>query len=82
MAGGWILILTFCFIETTQELLQIGQTEFGTAKDRERASFIWIIIFFDRHFEYGGNFKLLGWMQNLHQLTWGHKILYADIFKG
>jgi hypothetical protein len=23
-------------------------------------------------------FKLLRWMQNLHQSTWGHKILYTD----
>jgi hypothetical protein len=43
-------------------------------------SFILIIIFFDGDFEYGdgGTFKLLTWMQNLHQSTSGHDILYAD----
>jgi hypothetical protein len=34
-------------------------------------------------FEYGdgGIFKLLRWLQNLHQSTWNHKMLYADIFR-
>jgi hypothetical protein len=43
-------------------------------------SFIWIIIFFNEPFEYGdgGILKLIRWMQNLHQSTWDHKILYAD----
>jgi predicted nucleotidyltransferase len=26
------------------------------------------------------DFKLLRWMQNLHQSTWEHEILYADRF--
>jgi hypothetical protein len=42
--------------------------------------FILILIFFNRPFEYGngGIFELLRWMQNLHQSTWDHKIVYAD----
>jgi hypothetical protein len=47
-------------------------------------SFIWIIVFFDRPFEYGdgGVFKLLRCKQNVHQSTWDHKILYANTFRG
>jgi hypothetical protein len=43
-------------------------------------SFVWIIIFLDRPLEYGdsGIFKLLRWMQNLHQSMWDHEILYAN----
>jgi hypothetical protein len=43
-------------------------------------SFILIINFFTGPFEYGdgGIFKLFRWMQNLHQSTWDHNILYAD----
>jgi hypothetical protein len=43
-------------------------------------SFILIIIFFNGLFEYGdgGIFKLLKWMQNLHQSTWNHEILHSD----
>jgi hypothetical protein len=43
-------------------------------------SFIWIIIFFKGPFEYGdgGIFKPLRWMQNMHQSTWDHEILYGD----
>jgi hypothetical protein len=43
--------------------------------------FISIIIFFNRAFEYdsGEIIKLLRWMQNLHQLTWDHESLYADL---
>jgi hypothetical protein len=39
-------------------------------------SFIWIIVLLNGPFEYGdgGIFKL----QNLHQSTWDHKILYAE----
>jgi hypothetical protein len=46
-------------------------------KDSGHTSFIRIIIFFNRTFEYGdgGIFKLLRWMQNLH-----HVILCADKF--
>jgi hypothetical protein len=45
-----------------------------------RTCFISIIIFFNRPSEYdsGGILKLLRWMQNLHQSTWDHAILYAD----
>jgi hypothetical protein len=44
-------------------------------------SFIGIIIFFNGTSEYGdvGIFKLLTWIQNLHQSTWDHEVLYADI---
>jgi hypothetical protein len=43
-------------------------------------SFIWIVIFFDGAFEYvdGGTFKLTRWLQNVHQSTWDHDILYDD----
>jgi hypothetical protein len=43
-------------------------------------SFIWTIICFKGPFEYGdgGIFKLLRWMQNLHESTWDHTILCAD----
>jgi hypothetical protein len=43
-------------------------------------SFLSVIIFFDRAFEYdgGGIFKPLKWMKNLHQSTWDHEMLYAD----
>jgi hypothetical protein len=43
------------------------QTKFCTMKDS--APF---------EYDYGGIFKLLKWMQNLHHSTWDHKILYAD----
>jgi hypothetical protein len=37
-------------------------------------------FFFNGSFEYGYgvNFKLLRWMQNLHQTPWDHETLYAD----
>jgi hypothetical protein len=40
--------------------------------------------FFNGPFEYGDGriFKLLRWMQNLHQSTWDHKMLYTNIFRG
>jgi hypothetical protein len=43
-------------------------------------SFNSIIIFVKGRFEYGDGwiFKLLRWMQKLHQSTWDHDILYAD----
>jgi hypothetical protein len=43
-------------------------------------SFIWVIVFFNGPSEYGDGeiFKLLRWMQNLHQSTLDHTILYAD----
>jgi hypothetical protein len=41
-------------------------------------------FFFNGAFECGdgGIFKLLRWMQNLHQPTWEYEILCADIIKG
>jgi hypothetical protein len=41
-------------------------------------SFIWIIIFLNRPSEYadGGIFKLLRWMQDLHQSMWDHKTTF------
>jgi hypothetical protein len=44
------------------------------------ATFISIIIFFNRLFEYGdgGIFELLRWLQNMPQSTWDLEILYAD----
>jgi hypothetical protein len=37
--------------------------------------------YLDVSFEYGdgGIFKLLSWVQNLHQPTWGHEILCSDL---
>jgi hypothetical protein len=44
------------------------------------AGFIWISMFFGRAFEYGNGeiFKLLRWMQKLHQSTCDHEFLNAD----
>jgi hypothetical protein len=81
MAGGWYLKLTFCFLATTHELLYLGKQSFIQWKVADiPTSFIWIIIFFNRSFEYGdgGIFKLLRLMQNLHQSMWDHKLFYAD----
>jgi hypothetical protein len=38
--------------------------------------FIW--NFFYEAFEYGGTFERLRWIQNLHQSTWDHEMVYAD----
>jgi hypothetical protein len=42
--------------------------------------YIWIIISFDRAFEfgYGSIFKQMKWMQNLYQSMWDHEMLYAE----
>jgi hypothetical protein len=61
--------------------IALRQTKFGTMKDDvHTCSFSWIIIFFDRAFEYGdgGISKLMRWMQNLHQSIRNHDILYPE----
>jgi hypothetical protein len=66
---------------TTHEPLLLDKRKFCTVKDhRQTFTFISIFIFFWRPFEYGdgGIFRLLRWIQNLHQSTWDHNILYAD----
>jgi hypothetical protein len=85
MAGGWYFKLTFCFMVTTHEPLHLDKRSIVHWKIVDiPTSCIEIIIFFNRPFEYGdgGIFKLLRSMWNLQQSTWGHKILYADIFRG
>jgi hypothetical protein len=85
MAGCWYLKVMFCFMTTTHEPLHLDKRSSVKWKIMDIfTSFIWIIIFSNGLFEYGygGIFKLLRWMQNLHQSTWDHKILYADIFRG
>jgi hypothetical protein len=66
---------------TTHELLHIDKRSSVQWKKMDiPTSFIWMIISFNGPFEYGdgGIFILLRWMQNLHQSTWDHTILYAN----
>jgi hypothetical protein len=59
--------------------IALRETNFCTWKIMDIAtSFIWVIIFFNRPFEYGdgGIFKLLRWIQNLQLSRWDHNILY------
>jgi hypothetical protein len=66
---------------TTHEPLHLDKRSFIQQKIMSTPkSFIWTIIFFSEPFEYGDGwiFKLLRWMQNLHQSKWDHKILYTD----
>jgi hypothetical protein len=77
MAGGWYLKLTYCFMETTSKPLHLDKPSFAQWKIEDiPTSFMWVIIFFNRPFEYGddGISKLLRWMQNVHQSTRDHKI--------
>jgi hypothetical protein len=81
MAGGWNLKLTICFIVSAHEPLYLGKRSSVQWKIVDIPKrFICIIIFFNGPFECsdGGIFKLLRWVQNLRQSTWGHNILYAD----
>jgi hypothetical protein len=81
MAGSWYLKWTFCFMATTHELLHLDKQSFVLWKIVDIPTcFIWIIIFFNGPFEYGdgGIFKLLRWMQNLHQSMWDDIILYSN----
>jgi hypothetical protein len=81
LAGRWKLKRTYCLTEKTREPLNLDKRNLVQWKTVDmRTSFIWIIIDC-RPFAYGdsGIFKLLTWMQNLHQSTWDHEILYADI---
>jgi hypothetical protein len=80
MAGSWNLKFTLCCTDKSltttlrQSSVQWKITDIST-------SFIWIIIFFNRAYEYGNDeiFKLLRWMQNLNHWLWYHGILYAHI---
>jgi hypothetical protein len=70
MAGSWNLKFTFCFMKTTHEPLNVDKWSLKLWKIMDiPTSFIWIIIFFGGVFEYndGGIFKLLRWIQKLHQ---------------
>jgi hypothetical protein len=81
MAGSWYLKSVFYFMVTTYEPLHLDERSFVQWKMVDiPTSFVWIIISCNWLFEYGdgGIFKLLRWMQNLHQSTCIHKILYAD----
>jgi hypothetical protein len=80
MAGHWTLKFTFFFYGDNSWTVAFRQAKFGILKIVDiHTSFI-LIIFFDGAFEYddGGIFKLLKWMQKLHQSTWDHEMLYAD----
>jgi hypothetical protein len=82
MVGEWYLKLTFCFMATIHEPLHLDKRSFAQWKITDiPTSFVWIIIISNGPFEWGngGIFKLLRWMQNLHQSTWDHKMLYAHI---
>jgi hypothetical protein len=81
MAGVWNLKFSFCFMERTLQSLHLDKRRFGAMKHRGHTyKFIWIIIFFNEAFEYGGGgfFKLLRYMQSFHHLTLDHYILYTD----
>jgi hypothetical protein len=55
MAGRWVLKFTFYFMERTHETLHLVKWSFVHWKIMNMpTSFIWIIIFFDWAFEYGG----------------------------
>jgi hypothetical protein len=59
-------------METTHELLHLDKRSLAQWKIVDiPENFVCIIILLDGPFEYGdgGNFKLLRWMQNLHQST-------------
>jgi hypothetical protein len=73
--------LTFCFMETIHEpwhlhnrsLVQwkyYGHTYKLYLNNYFLQLTVWIWLWWD--------FKLQRWMQNLHQSTWDHEILYAD----
>jgi hypothetical protein len=79
--GGWLKFKIFCSVAKTHEPLHLEKQSFVQWKIMDiPTSFILIIIFFNKPFEYSGDgiFKLLRWIQTLHQSTWGHNILYAD----
>jgi hypothetical protein len=81
MAVGLSLKLKFDFMETTYELFNWGKQSLLHWKIVDIiTSFIWLIIFFVGTFEfdYCKIFKLLRWIQNLHQSIWDNEILYAD----
>jgi hypothetical protein len=75
--GPWNLYADMFSEETTHEPLHLDKRSMVHWK----IIFVWIIIFFNRSFEYGngGIFRLVRWMQNMHQLTCDHIIGYADI---
>jgi hypothetical protein len=80
MEGCWLLKWT-CLKETTHKPLHLYKPNFAQWKLVDMpTSFIGIIIFINGTFEYGdgGIFKLLSWMQNLRQQTWGNEIFYSD----
>jgi hypothetical protein len=83
MVGCWSLKLTFCFMEATHGPLHLQLDKRSLVRGNIMdipTDFIRIIIFFNGPLEYGGHgiFKLLRWMQHLHQSSWGHEIVYAD----
>jgi hypothetical protein len=63
VVGGWKLKFTFCFMETAHELLHLDSWSFVLWEVMNiPTSFIWIIIFLDRAFEYGGSSKFWGYV--------------------
>jgi hypothetical protein len=62
MAGSWNLKCTFYFMKTAHEPLYLDKWSFVQWKIMDiPTSFTWIVIFFDRAFEYGGglNFEVM-----------------------
>jgi hypothetical protein len=81
IVGGWHLKYEFNFIERTHEMLHLDKRGLVQWKIMDMpTSFIWNIIFCKGAFEYGGggNFKVLRWMQKLHESTWNYEILHAE----
>jgi hypothetical protein len=63
MAGGRKLKFTFYFMESTHEPLHLDKLSFERRQIIDiPTSFIWIIIFLDGAFEYGGISKLWGYV--------------------
>jgi hypothetical protein len=66
-------------METTHELNALRSTKFGTMKYyRHTYNFYVNVIFFVGPFVNGDGkiFRLLRWMQTLHQSSWDNEILY------
>jgi hypothetical protein len=63
MAGGWKLKFIFYILNTTHEPLYLDKWSFVWWKIMDiPTTFIWIVIFFDGAFEYGGRSKFWGYI--------------------
>jgi hypothetical protein len=62
MVGSWKLKFTLYFMERSHEPLHLEKRSFVLWRIMDMpTSLIWIIVFFDRPFEYGGSSKLGGY---------------------